>query len=74
MLVCSILNEKLENLLSFFGGGEGIVTSLAYIYTMELKDSCQRVMHGELLLCTIFVIVQFCFLFQDMISAVYRGL
>ena len=33
MLVCSILNENVENLL--FGGG--IVTSLAYICTMEQK-------------------------------------
>ena len=49
------------------------MTSLAYIYTMEQKDSCQRMVYGEYLLCTIFVIVQFCFLFQDMIAAVYRG-
>ena len=47
VLVCSILNEKLENLLLFFFGGGGIVTSLAYIYTMEQKDSCQRMVYGE---------------------------
>ena len=50
------------------------MTSLAYIYTMEQKDTCQRMEYGEKLLCTIFVIVQFCFLFQDMISAVNRRL
>ena len=47
VLVCSILNEKLDNLLLIFfffwggggggGGGRGIVTSLAYICTMEQK-------------------------------------
>ena len=65
----------MRKVTSFLGGvGGGIVTSLAYIYTMEQKDSCQRMVYGELLLCTIFVIVQFCFLIQDMISAIYRGL
>ena len=39
--------------LFFFGGGgggwgsRGIVTSLAYIYTMGQKDSCQRMVYGE---------------------------
>ena len=28
--------------------------SVAYIYTMEQKDSCQRMVYGEWLLCTIF--------------------
>ena len=44
VLVCSILNEQLENLLLF--GGRGIVTSLAYICTMEQKVSCQRMVYG----------------------------
>ena len=50
------------------------MTSLAYIYTMEQKDSFQRMVYGEKLLCTIFRHCAICFLFQDMILAVYHGL
>ena len=46
VLVCSIFKRKIRKFTSFLGGG-GIVTSLAYIYTMEQKDSCQRMVYGQ---------------------------
>ena len=43
----SIFNHLVLVPFFFFWGGGRIVTSLAYICTMEQKDSCQRMVFGE---------------------------
>ena len=72
MLVCSILNEKLEIYFFFRGEGDSDFPGLHLhngAKTQLPEDGVWRVVTMYY-----FVIVQFCFLFQDTMSAVYRGL
>ena len=71
MLVCSILNKKLENLLLFFFGGGGD----SDFPGLHLHNGAKRQLPEDDVWRVVTVYYfRLCILFQDMISAVYRGL